>query len=135
MAMTIDGTTGIIGAPGGVTTVGSTGIGYATGAGGTITQATNKSTGVTLNTITGQITMNAAALAAATTVSFVLTNSAIAAGDLLVLNHISGGTAGSYGLTPQSAAGSATIAVRNVSAGSLSEAIVIAFAVIKGATS
>ncbi|TIW18475.1 MAG: hypothetical protein E5V81_17755, partial [Mesorhizobium sp.] len=34
------------------------GIGYSAGAGGTVTQATSKSTGMTLNTSTGQITMN-----------------------------------------------------------------------------
>ena len=34
------------------------GIGYATGAGGTVMQATNKATGVTLNTVSGQITTN-----------------------------------------------------------------------------
>jgi hypothetical protein len=135
MPISISGTTGIISAPGGLTTAGSSGIGYATGAGGTVTQLTSKATGVTLNTITGQITVNAAALAAATTVSFVMTNSTIAAGDLLVMNHISGGTGGAYGLTAQSAAGSVTIYVRNITAGSLSEGIVIAFAVIKGATS
>jgi hypothetical protein len=111
------------------------GIGYATGAGGTVTQITSKATGVTLNKITGQITMDAANLAADTTVSFVLTNSAIAAGDTLILNHISGGTAGSYTLNARSAAGSATIDVRNVTAGALAEAIVIAFAVIKAVTS
>jgi hypothetical protein len=109
-------------------------FGYGTGAGGTVTQATNKSTGVTLNTRCGQITLNNAVLAADTTVSFVLTNSAIAAGDVLILNHISGGTAGSYLLNARSAAGSATIDVRNITAGSLSEAIVIAFAVIKATT-
>lgn len=109
-------------------------LGYATGSGGTVTQATSKSTGVTLNKSNGQITLNAAALAADTTVSFALTNTVIAAGDVLVLNHISGGTAGSYLLNAQSAAGSATINVRNITAGSLSEAIVIAYAVIKAVT-
>lgn len=109
-------------------------FGYGTGAGGTVTQATNKSTGVTLNTRCGQVTMNNAALNADTTVSFVLTNSSIAAGDVLIMNHISGGTAGSYLLNARSAAGSATIDVRNITAGSLSEAIVIAFAVIKATT-
>lgn len=102
--------------------------------GGAVTQATNKATGVTLNKPTGQITMNAAALAADTTVSFTLTNSSIAADDILVMNHISGGTAGAYLLNAQSAAGSASINVRNITAGSLSEAIVIAFAVIKSTT-
>ena len=105
--------------------------GYITGEGGTVAQATSKATAVTLNKKCGQITMNAAALAAATTVTLVLTNSTIAATDLLVLNHVSGGTAGSYLLNAQAAAGSVSINVRNVTAASLSEAIVIGFAVIK----
>ena len=105
--------------------------GYATGSGGVVTQLTSKATGVTLSKSTGQITLDAAALAASTTVSFTLTNTVIEAGDILVMNHISGGTAGSYSLNAQSAAGSASINVRNISLASLSEAIVIAFAVIK----
>src|SRR6185369_12062510 len=64
----------------------SGGIGYETGAGGTVSQSTSKSTGVTLNKITGQITLNGAALAAGGIVSFVLTNSTIAATDQLILN-------------------------------------------------
>ena len=105
--------------------------GYITGEGGTVTQATSKATAVTLNKKCGQITMNAASLAADTTVTFVLTNSTIAATDLLVLNHVSGGTAGSYLLNAQCGAGSVSINVRNITAGSLAEAIVIGFAVIK----
>jgi hypothetical protein len=108
--------------------------GYATGAGGTVTQVTSKATGVTLSKSTGQITLNAAALASDTTVSFTLTNTVIESGDILIMNHISGGTAGSYLLNAQSAAGTASINVRNITAGSLSEAIVIAFAVIKAVT-
>ena len=108
--------------------------GYATGAGGTVTQATSKATGVTLSKSTGQITLNAAALASDTTVSFTLTNTVIESGDILIMNHISAGTAGSYLLNAQSVAGSASINVRNISLGSLSEAIVIAFAVIKAVT-
>ena len=105
--------------------------GYITGEGGAVTQSTSKSTGVTLDKRCGQITMNGAALNAATTVSFTLTNNTIAATDLLVLNHVSGGTAGSYLLNAQCGAGSASINVRNITAGNLSEAIVIGFAVIK----
>lgn len=111
------------------------GIGYSTGAGGTGTQASSKSTTVTLTPaacVCGAVTMNNAALAAATIVSFTLTNTAIAATDVLVLNHISGGTVGAYTLNAQCAAGSATINVRNNTAGSLSEAIVVQFVVIKG---
>ena len=108
--------------------------GYITGEGGAVTQATSKSTGVTLHKKCGQITLNGAALAANTTVSFTLTNSTIAATDILVLNHVSAGTAGAYTLNAQAAAGSASINVRNVTSGSLSEAIVIGFVVIKAVT-
>ena len=110
-------------------------IGYTNGSGGTVTQSTSKSTGVTLDKTNGQITMNGAALASNTSVSFTLTNSKIEAGDVLILNHISGGTNfASYVLNARSAAGSAVIDVRNVSNSSHSEAIVIAFAVIKSVT-
>ena len=105
--------------------------GYVTGDGGAVTQSTSKSTGVTLSKKCGQITLNGAALAADTTVSFTLTNTTVAATDIIVLNHVSGGTAGSYLLNAQAAAGSASINVRNVTSGSLSEAIIIGFALVK----
>ena len=113
----------------------SFGVGYSTGAGGTVTQLTSKATAVTLDRPCGQITMDSSALAGDTTVSFIFNNSTISAGDVLILNHISGGTIGSYLLNAQSATGSATINVRNITTGSLSQAIVIAFAVIKAVTS
>ena len=109
--------------------------GYVTGDGGAITQGTSKSTAVTLSKKCGQITMNNAALAANTTVSFTLTNTTVAVTDVIVLNHVSGGTAGSYLLNAQPAAGSASINVRNITSGSLSQAIVIGFAVVKATTS
>ena len=105
--------------------------GYITGEGGAVTQATSKSTAVTLNKKCGTVTLNNAALAADAIVSFTLTNSTIAETDVVVLNHASAGTAGKYALNAQAAAGSASINVTNISAGSLSEAIVIRFAVIK----
>lgn len=122
---------------GGVLSIHATkGVGYGTGAGGTVTQATSKATGVTLNKVCGQITMNNAALAAATSVSFTLTNSAIAATDVVVVNIATTATANSYAITVDAvAAGSCRIQLRNISAGSLSEALVLNFAVIKGVTS
>ena len=111
-------------------------FGYSTGSGGTVTQITDKTTGVTLNKASGQITMNAAALAAATSVSFTLTNSTIAATDIVLVSVASGGTANTYQVGVDAiAAGSCRIHVRNVSALSQSEAIVLTFTVIKGATS
>ncbi len=107
-------------------------IGYGTGAGGTVAQITSKATGVTLDTPCGTITMNNAALNAGIEVSFVVTNSRVAATDVIIVNHSSAGTAGAY-LVGISAvgAGSFTITVSNATAGNLSEAIVLSFAVIK----
>ena len=106
------------------------GLGYSTGAGGTVTQATNKATGVTLNKICGTITCNAASLAAATTASFTLTNSALDAQDVMILNQTAG-TTGSYLLNANVSAGSAVISIRNVTAAALAEAVGIRFVVIK----
>jgi hypothetical protein len=107
-------------------------VGYSTGTGGTVTQATSKSTGVTLNKRCGQITMNNAALSAAAEVSFTFTNSTIAATDVVVTAISSGATAGAYNTHVDAiAAGSCRISITNFSAGPLSEAIVLNFAVIK----
>ena len=104
--------------------------------GGTVTQSTNKSTSVTLNTESGQITMNNAALADAAEVSFTVTNSKIAATDVVVACHGSAGTAGAYIVSANGiASGSFKITVSNVSGGSLSEAIVINYVALKGASS
>jgi len=107
-------------------------VGYSTGTGGTVTQASSKSTGVTLNKRCGQITMNNASLSAAAEVSFTLTNSTIAATDVVMVCIGSGATAGAYNVQCDAvAAGSCRISVGNMSSGSLSEALVLNFVVIK----
>ena len=104
--------------------------------GTSVTQATSKATGVTANTASGVITLNNAALAAAAEVAFTVTNSEISATDVVVVNHASAGTAGAYLVQANTlAAGSFAITVANLSAGSLSEAIVLNFVAIKGASS
>ena len=104
--------------------------------GGTVTQATNKGTGVTLSTNSGQITMNGAALADDTEISFVVTNINVAATDVVIANHGSAGTMGAYVVQASNiGAGTYELSVKNVSGGALSEAIVINVAVIKGASS
>jgi len=119
----------------GTNVLATTTLGYATGSGGTVTQASSKSTAVTLNKATGQITLNGAALAATTNVAFTLTNSTIAANDILVFNHVSAGTIGAYNFNAVASSGSAVVTVRNTTSGSLSEAPVVSFAVIKAVTS
>lgn len=109
-------------------------IGYNASAQGTVTQATSKSTGVTLNKSAGQITMNNASLAAGTTVLFTLTNSTLSAKDVLVVNVGSGGTSGAYWpYVANVGAGTAVIGVYNNTVGALAEAIVINYAIIHGA--
>jgi hypothetical protein len=109
-------------------------IGYSAAAQGTVTQATDKSTGVTLNKSAGRITMNGAALAGNTAVSFTLTNSTISANDAIIVNVSGGGTAAAYTTYISSmTAGSAVITLRNLTGGSLSEAVILNYAIIHGA--
>jgi len=114
----------------------TTGLGFYTGAGGMVTQATTKATAFTLNTMCGQITTAADSLSHSTTVSATWTNSKIAATDVVIINHNSGGTVGGYVFNVACNSGSATLYIRNVAtAGTLSEALVLNFVVIKGVTS
>jgi hypothetical protein len=118
----------------GTTVLASSEIGYNATAQGTVTQATSKATGVTLNKSSGQITMNAASLAAGTTVLFTLTNSTLTAKDVLIVNVGSGGTSGAYWpYVANVAAGTAVIGVYNNTASPLAEAIVINYAIIHSA--
>ncbi len=131
-AVTIPGTLSLTGA--------SSTLGYGTGAGGTVNQATSKSTGVTLNKPCGQITMygvndSNGQLAAGAIVSFVLSNYLVVPRDLVSLgldDTSPGGSSGKYQVWSSSASGGLRIYVQNVSTGPLSEALVINFAVIKG---
>ena len=107
-------------------------IGYTAAAQSTVTQATSKSTGVTINASAGQITMNNAALNGTTNVAFTMTNSKISAKDVVIVN-VAGGAASteSYNCWVSGhAAGSCSIVLRNITGGSLSEAVVINFAII-----
>jgi hypothetical protein len=107
------------------------GLGYGTGAGGAVTQLTSKATGVTLAKPTGTITTNAAALAAGASVEFTLTNSLIAATDVPMVAVAS--PASKYTAQVVAvAAGSCVIRLTNYTGGSLSEAVVINFALMKG---
>ena len=123
----------VIGATDCVMTGALGGLGYGSGAGGTVTQATSKATGVTLSKPTGQITMNNAALAGNTTVTFVVVNSLVTTNDLVVTNQNSH-SGDYYQVWARPMGGQFVLSVRNMTAGSLSDAIVINFAIIRGAT-
>jgi len=115
------------------------GIGYATGAGGTVTQLTSRTTGVTLNKICGEIVLVAGTITGHEADEFVLTNSAITANDLVVVNIKSGlaaGTAKYYrvGVTAVNT-GQCTISVGNIDNATIpasgTDTPVLSFAVIK----
>ena len=114
------------------------GLGYPTGKaiGGAVTQITNRSTGVTLNTLTGQITTDTTSLAVETTATFTVTDSKVALGDIPVVSIQSGtNSGGTVVFVSTVAAGSFAISVQdNNAAGSTAEtgAIIINFAIIKG---
>lgn len=106
-------------------------LGYTAAAQGTVTQATDKSTAVTLNRSAGRITMNAASLGAATNVSFTLNNSFISSNDTLILTISGGATVAAYNCWVNSlSAGTASITLRNTTGGALAEAVIINFALI-----
>jgi hypothetical protein len=111
----------------------TTGIGYVTGAGGTVTQATSKTTSVTLSKVCGQFTTFNDALGAGARATFQVTNTAIAATDTVIVNLQSGqATEGTYRYWVEKvAAGSFKLTIENLSAGSLSEALVFNFSAIK----
>jgi len=115
-------------------------IGLSTGAGGTVTQLTSKGTTVTLNKSCGAITTASDALAAGDTISFLLLNTAISDGDVIICNAKGPGAGGIYtyfarasGAT-SSPSGRCTIVLKNETAGSLSDAVVISFVVIQAVT-
>jgi len=122
-------------ASGAITSSGDTeGIGYATGAGGAVTQVPSATTAVISNTVSGQITTVALTNLAGVDHSFTLTNSVIAATDVVVVSvGTYGGTADGIPVVnvQATAAGSCVINLRNTGAVALDALAVINFAVIK----
>ena len=116
---------------GNVLVTGSGGMGYGTGSGGAVTQATSRTTGVTLNKTNGAITLVSAA-GTATWQSFTVTNSTVAATDVirvcqksgtdLYMIHVTAVAAGSFRISFATTGGATT------------EQPVFNFAVVKAAT-
>lgn len=120
-------------AGGALSTNATAGVGYSTGAGGTVTQLTSRITGVTINKICGAITLFAAAPAVGTWVSFTVINSAVVATDLPKV-AVKSGTNTYIAHVTAVAAGSFQISITSI-AGTSSDSPVINFAVMKGVTS
>lgn len=108
------------------------GVGYATGAGSTVTQGTNRTTGVTINAVTGAITLVSAA-GSATAATFTVTNSAVAATDTVIVNQKSG--TDKYVLLVTAVAAGSFAITSYTTGGTTTEQPVFNFAVIKGVTS
>jgi hypothetical protein len=110
----------------------SGGLGYGTGSGGAVTQLTSRTTGVTLNKTNGSITLFSAANST-TFRTFTVTNSTVAATDVILLSQRSGVDRQQL-LVTNVAAGSFDIA-HATTTGTTTEAPIINFAVIKAVTS
>lgn len=104
------------------------------GPGGTVTQITSRSTGVTLNAMNGAITMDATSLAAGAEAQFTVTNSFVAAGDVVVCCLKTTGTGTPFAAVTTVAAGSFQITLTNLHAATAdTTADVISFMVLKTA--
>lgn len=110
----------------------TTPFGYATGGGGTVTQASSRTTGVTLNKPSGQITLVSAA-GSTTPATFTVTNSTVAATDTIILNQVSGTDL--YTLSVSAVAANSFNITFNTKSGTTTEQPVFSFAVLKGASS
>jgi hypothetical protein len=117
---------------GNILNISTGGFGYGTGSGGTIGQTGSRTTGVTLNKTNGSITLFSAPNST-TFRTFTVTNSTVAATDVVLLSQRSGVDRQQL-LVTFVGAGSFDIAHATTS-GTTSEAPIINFAVIKAVTS
>jgi len=115
-------------ATGTIVSTGTAGVGYATGAGGAVTQLTSRTTGVTLNKTTGSITLVSSA-GSPTLASFTVTNNTVAATDVIIINQKSGTDLYEIAITAV-AAGSFQVSFFSL-VGTTTEQPVFNFAVIK----
>ena len=131
--------TGVTDAPvvnrgGTVSTSSTLGNGYATGAGGAVTQITSRATGVEVNTICGQITTDTTSLAAEASAKFTVTNSVMEEGDIILLSFRDAVALNTDVVCTDQADGSFELTVinNNVAAGTAETgAIIINFAIYK----
>jgi hypothetical protein len=118
-----------VAATGAITSSGG-GVGYATGAGGTIAQGTSRTTTVILNKLCGNVTLFSNTTAAGQFDKFTLTNSQIAANDVVNV-CVKTATANYIVCVLSVAAGSCVIGVYTPAAVAVAEAPVLNFTVSK----
>lgn len=103
--------------------------------GGTVTQITSRTTGVTINTYSGQITTDTTSLAANAEAIFTVTNSKVKAFDTCVINLSTGRTSNTIISIAAIGAGFFNVMVSNVGPGAETGAMVLNFTVLRGAAS
>jgi hypothetical protein len=118
-------------------------FGYAgAGTGGTVTQLTSRTTGVTLDKICGDITLVSASVAGLSSQRFTLTNSTIGATDIVQVCLVGDAVAGTGPTTStydvgvlRIAAGACDIVIHNTNnSATVTEQLTVRFMVIKGVT-
>jgi hypothetical protein len=118
-------------------------FGYAgAGVGGTVAQATSRTTGVTLDKICGDITLVSASIPGLNSQRFTLTNSTIGATDIVQVCLVGGAVAGTGPTTSaydvgvlRVAAGACDIVIHNTNnSATATEQLTVRFMVIKGVT-
>lgn len=110
----------------------TTPAGYTTGTGGTVTQGTSRTTGVTLNKACGAITLVSAA-GSTTPATFTVTNSTVSATDVIYVCQKSGTDL--YTLSVSRVASGAFDITFNTKSGTTTEQPVFNFVVLKAVTS
>lgn len=114
------------------------GLGYSSGVGGTVTQITSITTGVSLNQMCGTITTVSQTIAAGATATFTVTNTYVDATDAVVVNLKSTSSAGGPWNCYCSAvtSGGFDVTIRNDSAANAGDnTLDITFFVLKGVAS
>jgi len=103
--------------------------------GGAVSQATNRTTGVTLSNYSGKVTTQATSLAAVTIVTHTVTNTLVAATDNIIITKVSG-DADTSAFVSAVASGSFNVSLRNNAASAADTTVfVYNFALIKSAIS
>lgn len=117
----------------GINSTGATGagIGYATGAGGAVTQGTSRTTTVVSSTLCGKITTTADSMAAQTPTTFTVTNTTVAITDVVCIAKVSGDV-DTFAWVNSVANGSFTVTLFNTHASAAdTTAFVFNYAVLK----
>jgi hypothetical protein len=110
-------------------------IGYASGNFTSVTQTNNKTTGVTINTSSGQIVTANSQLAPSAQAVFTVSNSQVSANDNVICSIASGGTQGAYNVFIAGIAnGSFVVVIKNSTNNAYSEAVTINFSILHTAS-